>query len=206
MRIVRVETLLSRGPYPKSRHWKRTRKTIHEAASRCCWPPGSGSFTIYSESGKNRGERNGVLPIKREFVEHLRDKGWAIEGKAKSAMGRCVRHFDAVIAGPDGPIVVEWKTGNISSSHLSMNKMSLLLSSGLIAAGTMVVPSRELYKHLADRAGSIPELEPYFPIWNSIPCENGLLEILVIEHDRTSYDVPKIPRLISGRARGWPST
>jgi hypothetical protein len=25
---------------------------------------------------------------------------------------------------------------------------------------------------------------------------------VVIEHDRTSYDVPKIPKLTSGRARG----
>lgn len=202
MRIVRVETLLSRGRYAKSRHWKRTRKTIHEAVSRCCWPPGSRSFTIYPESGKKRGEGNGVLPIKREFVQHLREKGWAIEGKAKNALGQHVGDFDAVVAGPDGPIVVEWETGNISSSHRSMNKMLMLLSSGLVAAGTLVIPSRELYKYLTDRVGNVQELEPYFPLWKTIPCENGLLEIVVIEHDRTSYDVPKIPKLTSGRAKG----
>lgn len=202
MRIVRVETLLSCGRYPKSRHWRRTRKTIYEAVSRCCWPPGSESFTIYPESGKRRGEGNGVLPIKREFVQHLREKGWAIEGKAKNALGQHVGDFDAVIAGPDGPVVVEWETGNISSSHRSMNKMLMLLSSGLVAAGTLVVPSRELYKYLTDRVGNVQELEPYFQLWKSIPCENGLLEIVVIEHDGTSYDVPKIPKLTSGGARG----
>jgi hypothetical protein len=193
---------LSCGRYPKSRHRKRTRKTIHEAVSRCCWPPGSGSFTVYPESEKKRGEGNGVLPIKREFVQHLREKGWAIEGKAKNALGQHVGDFDAVLAGLNGPVVVEWETGNISSSHRSMNKMLMLLSSELVAAGTLVVPSRELYKYLTDRVGNVQELEPYFQLWKPIPCENGLLEIVVIEHDSASYDVPKIPKLTSGRASG----
>jgi len=83
-----------------------------------------------------------------------------------------------------------------------MNKMLMLLSSELVAAGTLVVPSRELYKYLTDRVGNVQELEPYFQLWKPIPCENGLLEIVVIEHDSASYDVPKIPKLTSGRASG----
>ncbi|MGD0013444.1 MAG: hypothetical protein ABSD56_03315 [Bryobacteraceae bacterium] len=202
MRIVRTETLISRGHYARSAHWRHTRKTIRDAAKSCCWPPGSGSFTIYPESGKKRGKGNGVLPIKREFIGSLKDRGWVIEGRAKNALGQQLGDFDAVIMGPEGPVVAEWETGNISSSHRSLNKMTMLLSSGLIAAGTLVVPSRELYKYLTDRVGNIQELEPYFVLWRSAACDNGVLEVVVIEHDTTSYDVPRIPKLTSGRAKG----
>jgi hypothetical protein len=141
-------------------------------------------------------------PQSREFVEHRREKGWSTQGKAKNALGQHLGDCDAVIAGPAGPIVVEWETGNISSSHRSMNKMSMLLSSGMIAAGTLVVPSRELYRYLMDRVGNVQELEPCFLLWKSVPCAKGLLEIVVIEHDSTSYDVPGIPKLTSGRSKG----
>lgn len=192
MRIVQVESLLSRGPYPHSRHWRGTRQTIHDAITRCCWPPGSGSFTIHADSGKNRGARNRVLPIKAQFLEYLREAGWAVDGTAKNALGRSVGRFDAVLAGPAGPVVVEWKTGSITYTHRSLNKMSLFLGSGRIAAGTLIVPSRELNKFLADRAGTIQDLKPYFVLWKSSPCQNGLLELVVVEHDGTSCDVPRI--------------
>lgn len=185
IRIVHVETLLSSGSYPKSLHWKRTRAAVHEALSRCCWQPGCESLAIHAASGKNVGERNRAVPLKRQFLDQLSRAGWAVEGRAKNALGRPIGRFDAVIAGPDSPIVSEWKTCSISTSHHSVNRMSLLLGCGLIAAGTLVVPSRELHKHLGDRAGSFADLEPYFLIWKSFRCENGVLELVVIEHDST---------------------
>ena len=151
MRIAKVETLISCGTYARSMHWRKTRKVIHDAVKMCCWPPGSGSFTIYPESGKKRGEGNGVGPIRDGFVSELKDQDWVIEGKAKNALGQGLGDFDAVLGGPEGPIVVEWETGNISSSHRSMNKMAMLLTDGIIAAGTLVVPSRRLYVYLTDR-------------------------------------------------------
>ena len=73
MKIVKVYTLKSRGsPDAASEHWKTTRKQIHEAIRGCEWPVGSGSFTIYPESGKERGKGNGVKPIRDKvcsFVE-----------------------------------------------------------------------------------------------------------------------------------------
>ena len=81
-----------------------------------------------------------------------------------------------------------------------MNKLTMLVSTGLIAAGILVVPSRALYAYLTDRIGNIKELEPYFGLWKSVPCESGALEIVVIEHDATSEDVPKIPKRTDGRA------
>lgn len=143
----------------------------------CEWPPGSGSFTIYPESGRKRGEGNGVKPIRDRFVADLKSRGWEIEGPAKNALGEGLGDFDAVIAGPQGAVVVQWETGNISSSHRSMNKLTMLLTDGVIAAGTLVVPSRALYVYPTDRIGNIKELEPYFRLWQSVPCRKGVLEI-----------------------------
>ena len=201
MKIVAVHRLISSGPYAQSRHWRATRSRMHAAVRSCEWPPGSGSFTIYPQSGKRRGEGNGVKPIRDRFVENLKAYGWQIEGPAKNAMGAGLGDFDAVLAGPAGPVVVEWETGNISSSHRSINKLAMLLMDGGIAAGSLVVPSRALYMFLTDRIGNIQEIEPYFRLWRSIPCRKGVLEIVVIEHDATSQNVPRIPKGTDGRAR-----
>ena len=83
-----------------------------------------------------------------------------------------------------------------------MNKLTMLVSNGIIAAGTLVVPSRKLYGYLTDRIGNYKELEPYLKLWKSVPCKAGILEIIVIEQDAESYDVPKIPKGTAGRAKG----
>jgi hypothetical protein len=202
VKIVDVVTLKSCGPYAPSGHWKRTRNQIHKAVRSCEWPVGSGSFTINPEPGKRRGMGNGVIPIRNEFVRILKANGWSIEGEAKNALDQRLGDFDAVLPGPEKPIVVEWETGNISSSHRSMNKLTMLLSTGVISAGVMVVPSRKLYVFLTDRIGNIKELEPYFGLWRSVPCESGVLEIVVIEQDAESASVPKIPKITAGRALG----
>jgi hypothetical protein len=200
MKIVRVYTLKSRGAFAASEHWKNTREQIHDAVRKCEWPEGSGSFTIFPESGKGRGEGNGVKPIRDRFVRSLKADGWTIEGKAKNALDERLGDFDAVLPGPVKPIVVEWETGNVSSSHRSMNKLTLLLKTGIISAGVLVVPSRKLYVYLTDRIGNIQEIKPYFALWRSVPCREGVLEIVVIEQDSISNDVPRIPKGTDGRA------
>jgi hypothetical protein len=107
-----------------------------------------------------------------------------------------------VLETESGPVALEWETGNISSSHRSMNKMVMNLSSGLIAAGILVVPSKRFAKYLTDRIGNIDELERYFGFWKSVPCKIGILEIAVIEHDAESLDVPRIPKGTDGRSKG----
>jgi hypothetical protein len=202
MKIVHIETVISCGPYAKSKHWKDTRRSLHASVKKCAWPPGSGTFTIHPQSGKKRGEGNGVGPIKLEFIKELRERGWTIEGAAKNNLGQELGDFDAVLLGPEGPVVAEWETGNISSSHRSMNKLTMLVSDGVIAAGTLVVPSRKLYVYLTDRIGNYKELAPYLKLWKSVPCKSGVLEIVVIEQDAESFDVPKIPKMTAGRAKG----
>ncbi len=199
MRIVREETLLSCGKYANSREWKRTRKSLYRAIREVEWPPGSGSFTIYPESGKGRGKGNGVVPIKNGLMEELVRRGWTREVRLDvKGMGK----LDAGLSTDYGLVALEWETGNISSSHRALNKMAVGLMNGVLTCGILVVPSRNLYKYLTDRIGNIGELEPYLDLWRSIRCKQGILEIVVIEHDGTSLDVPRIPKMTAGRALG----
>jgi len=83
-----------------------------------------------------------------------------------------------------------------------MNKLTMLVADRIIAAGTLIVPSRKLYVYLTDRIGNYKELEPYLRLWKSVPCKKGILEVVVIEHDAESVDVPRIPKGTDGRAKG----
>jgi Restriction endonuclease BamHI len=201
VKIVREESLISCGSFAASAEWNAVRTKLHEAIKAVEWPPGSGSFTIYPQSGKKRGEGNGVTPIKAGLMLDLQKQGWGIEGPAEQGGTSNPGDYDAMLQTKFGPVVVEWETGNISSSHRSLNKMALGIMRGKIAAGILIVPSRELYKYLTDRVGNMRELEPYLDLWKAIPCEHGgVLEIVAIEHDATSMDVPRIKKGTDGRA------
>ncbi len=202
MKIVREETLISCGKYAASSEWKKTRESLYKTIREVDWPPGSGKFMIYPEFGKRRGEGNGVKPIKLGLMGELKEQGWKLEEPLDIAILKKPGKLDAVLYTDYGAVALEWETGNISSSHRALNKMALGLLKGVLACGVLVVPSRELYKYLTDRIGNMAELEPYFDLWSSIPCEQGVLEIVAIEHDATSTDVPRIPKGTSGRALG----
>ena len=200
MKIVRVHTLISAGEFSTSNDWKRLREKLHRAIKRVDWPPGSGSFTIYPESGKKRGQGNGVKPIKEGLMKVLQAQGWKLEHGVDIATVFTPGDLDAVLYTKHGPVAIEWETGNISSSHRALNKMALGLLKQKLACGILVVPSRNLYRYLTDRIGNITELEPYFDLWRCFPCANGVLEIVVIEHDAESKRVRRIPKGTSGRA------
>ena len=200
MKIVREETLICRGDYATSDDWRLTRSTLYQAIRNVDWPRGSGTFTIYPEEGKQRGKGNGVTPIKLGLMEELQSQGWKLEVPLDIAIVHRPGKLDAVLSTSHGPVALEWETGNISSSHRALNKMALGLMKGVLAGGILVVPSRPLYRFLTDRIGNFDELAPYLDLWRSIPCESGVLELVVIEHDATSTDVPRIPKGTSGRA------
>lgn len=202
MKIVREETLISKGSFARSRKWRSTRRSLYRAIKKVDWPPGSGSFKIYPESGKKRGRGNGVTPIKNGLMKKLRNEGWKLEEPLDIAILHKPGKLDAVLYTRYGPIALEWETGNISSSHRALNKMALGLQKGVLACGILVVPSRELYKYLTDRIGNIAELEPYLDLWRSVHCKSGVLEIVVVEHDAISKKVRRIPKSTAGRALG----
>ncbi len=200
MKIVGVEVLQNRGKYAASSEWRTTRKMLQNAVRRVAWPPGSKGFTIFPESGKKSGQGNGVKPIKNELMKELEAKGWKLEEHLKVATVKRPGKLDAVLYTSYGPLALEWETGNISSSHRALNKMALGLLNGLLAGGILIVPSRKLYKYLTDRVGNISELEPYLDLWRSIPSKEGVLEVIVVEHDAESTKVPRIPKGTDGRA------
>jgi hypothetical protein len=201
VKIVRIETPISAGKFAASAEWKAIRADLHEKILRVGWPPGSHTFTIYPESGRSRGMGNGVTPIKNELMTELVLHKWKREQPLEIAVAKRPGDIDAIFETPKGKLVaLEWETGNISSSHRALNKMSLGLLKRVLAAGTLVVPSRRLYRYLTDRVGNFDELEPYLDLWKSIPCKEGVLEIVVVEHDAESTKVPRIPKGTDGRA------
>jgi hypothetical protein len=200
VKIVHEETLISAGEYATSAEWLATRSSLHKAIREVDWPPGSGTFLIYPESGKKRRAGNGVKPIKDGLMLELASQGWKLEQRLAIASVNRPGKLDAVLYTSYGPVAFEWETGNISSSHRALNKMSLGLIKGLLAAGILVIPSASLARYLTDRVGNYPELIPYLDLWKAIPCKAGVLEIVVIEHDGTSTDVARIPKGTSGRA------
>jgi len=196
MKIVQTERVLDVGGFAKTGQWKTIEKQIHKAIKAIQWPPDSGSFTLYDESGKKRGQGNGVKPIKDACVLHLVDIGWTAEKILLKRIGG----FDVALPVGQKFFVLEWETGNISSSHRAINKMCLGLLNETLIGGVLVVPTRTMYKYLTDRVGNFAELEPYFPFWGRCPVKEGLLAVIAIEHDGVSRNVPRIPKGTDGRA------
>ena len=97
-------------------------------------------------------------------------------------------------------MVVEWETGNVSSSHRAINKMALGLVTKKCVAGVLVIPNMKLARYLIDRIGNIEEIRPYFPLWANLSVEEGVLELVVIEQDSESTNSPRIPKGKDGRA------
>lgn len=131
---------------------------------------------------------------------HLKSLGWALETPVDIATLKKPGPMDATYPVGNRLFCVEWETGNISSSHRAINKMALGILKKVLIGGALILPTRAMYKYLTDRVGNFPELEPYFPLWHAIKVEEGLLEVIAIEHDAVSQSVPRIPKGTDGRA------
>lgn len=109
------------------------------------------------------------------------------------------RHLDAFDL---PPFIAEWETGNISSSHRALNKMTMALQEGRIAGGVLVLPSRALYRFLTDRVGNYQEIAAYFDFYRRLAAtvQQGFLAVIEIEHDEVDENVPLIEKGTDGRA------
>jgi hypothetical protein len=201
IKIEQVHTLID------IRRYSSTDAALREATSAVAairWPKGGRDFAIFPESGKARSEGNGVVPIREAFVVALSTDGWKIEMPFPLQGIKGGARFGAMDAaksfGSDPPFVVEWETGNISSSHRSMNKLALGLIEGAISGGVLIVPTRALAQYLTDRIGNVRELEPYFPLWKAARVRRGYLAVIAVEYDRTSQRVSRIAKGTFGRA------
>ena len=224
MKISHTYTLLDEGDFSSTTTWSEAREDVLNSVRNVYWPPGNDEFLVYPEENGN-----GVNPITEQFEANLDNRpDWESTGRkwlsglleergildeALEKMGQYYDDpldfisspwFDAMkeveIDGEPGLIVAEWETGNISSSHRSLNRIVLGLVSGIIHGGLIVLPNRDLYYYLTDRIGNYRELEPYFVIWESLAheVENGIVEVVVVEHDGISDSAPPIGKLTDG--------
>ena len=202
MKLLEYHDILNPGLFQSSSILQQAWSEVEHAIALTDWPHGSGEFTIYPESGKKRGQGNGVKPIKLPCMRELEKSGWETESLPdikSSVLG--TGDLDALKLTTEGHIAFEWETGNISSSHRALNKLFLAMQETNIVGSFLVVPSNNLKQYLTDRIGNIGELKPYFPLWKNLQGIKGALRIIVVEHDKTSFNVPKIPKGTDGRAK-----
>ncbi len=177
---------------------------IRVAVAEVVWPPGANTFTIFPQSGKKSGEGNGVVPIRTSFILALERQGWHKEVLFPIETDPDGAKFGSMDAaksfGDEPPFLVEWETGNISSSHRALNKMALGLIAGVVSGAVLVVPTRALARYLTDRIGNLRELMPYLNLWRSLQVRRGYFGIIAVEYDATSTDVPRITKGTDGRA------
>lgn len=195
MKINRTEFLIDDKTIRKSLGYKKIEKEITSAISKVRWPKKSESFTIYPEK-----KANGVVPIKDACMISLENDNWELEERLDIATNVRPGPIDAYKEENDLKVAVEWETGNISSSHRAVNKMSVGLLEDKLDVGILILPSRELYQYLTDRVGNYRELEPYFLMWKSLDLSKKVLAIIEVEHDGTSKSVPRISKGTDGRA------
>jgi len=200
MNIAQIERIIDAGTFSQTEDWKTIEEQIFQAIQSIEWPPGSGSFTLFDESGKKRGQGSGVKPIKQACMQKLKSFGWQLETPVDIATVKRPGPMDATYKVKDRLFCVEWETGNISSSHRSVNKMALGIMKKTLIGGALILPTRAMYRYLTDRVGNFPELSPYFPLWKSLDVEEGLLLVIAIEHDAVSNKVSRIKKGTDGRA------
>ena len=244
MKFVRTVVVFDRGALIDSEHWAQMHTTYVRAIERVVHPAGNDRFAIRRKILKpqalgkktDQWQRNGVKPIKDQFLKHLTDLGWrkeqpvGLESKSEQILAaqerarialkeypskrdfslddesweeifhQKVGDFDFYTELPGKMrCVVEWETGNVSSTHRSMNKLCLVMLAGLIDIGVVILPSRLLYTHLTDRIGNWMEVSPYLPLWHRIgdAVPRGLLAVTVVEHDELTDD-PSVPFIGQG--------
>lgn len=226
MRWLRTLLLWDRNSLSSREGWTQLHDSFVRSIQAVHYPEGSGGLTLKRKVRLpgSQWSRNGVVFLKQCFLRHLVEvEGWqreagltlagvnvATEVSLYPSMERYTEPvtsnfgpFDFMTIAADGTrVAIEWETGNISSSHRSMNKLALAIKMGVVDAGVMIVPSRLLYEHLTDRVGNITELSGYLAMWKGIgeSVAHGLLAVAVVEHDALTDDGEYLPVGMDGRA------
>lgn len=221
MKWLRTLILFNEGNVLSSSDWQTVHESYVRSIASIDHPRGSGSLKLRRKEklpGKDKWRRNGVGYLRNSFLEHMKGaEGWQTEGGVNLGRDRVqppiklypslepyrepitsdFGGFDFVTTASGGNrVAIEWETGNISSSHRSMNKLAIALGNGIVQAGVLIVPSRDLYDHLTDRIGNIGELSGYLSMWEGLKSTvtRGLFAVTVVEHDTLTSD-PGFPHL-----------
>lgn len=196
MKIEIEKLFLSKGNYTDEIIYTKILEEIRTAISKAVWPIGSSSFTINPQKNGN-----GVKKIKDGFIKHLKRKSWKTEERFALVDGLKAGPLDGYIDTEIGAFAIEWETGNISSSHRALNKLALAIINKQIVGGFIVLPTSELYKYLTDRVGNYDELAPYFPLYQNLNIEKGILGVFGVTFDNLSKDVELIPKGSDGMSK-----
>lgn len=228
MKWLRTLVLFDKGDIVSGSDWETLHAAYVRAIERIEHPTGTGKLKLRKkvlDKTSGQWDRNGVVPLKTQFLRSMvDDENWRPEGNFKigtPTKSSTIRlypglnphdeeitsefgAFDFITSTPAGMhAAIEWETGNISSSHRSMNKLAIALAAGQIQVGVLIVPSQNLYQHLTDRIGNIGELSPYLKMWSGLSStvDRGLLAITVVEHDELTDDetLPYLKRGNDGR-------
>jgi hypothetical protein len=228
MKWLRTLVIFDKGKVVISADWRKIHESYVRSIQSIDFPEGSGKLKLRRKTKRPDGQwdRNGVVYLKNRFIKHMITvEGWRREfgfklGKNKTPpviqlypsrkpytepITSKFGNFDFVTTSGITHVAIEWETGNISSSHRSMNKLGLALTTATVQIGVLIVPSRELYANLTDRIGNIGELSGYLSVWKDLETriDRGLLAISVVEHDELTDD-PRFPyfrAIEAGRAR-----
>ena len=215
MKWCRTLLLVNSGELARSDDWKVLHESYVRAIQSLDFPEGSGTLTLrkrWKNPDSGKYARNGVSYLKNRFLQQMTGiEGWKAEGQTGiQRLGREANltmypefqshseqvaskfgDFDFLTKTSSGfRAAIEWETGNISSSHRSLNKLVIALSESAIDAGVLILPTRELYEHLTDRVGNIREISPYLSFWQNA-CDQEtpkILAITVVEHDFLTDD------------------
>lgn len=214
MKRLRTLVLFDKGGVISSTDWHSLHASYERAIASIDHPEGCGTLTLRKKERlpNSQWQRNGVGYLRMRFLEFMRDsEKWKTESVVDLSRDReqppillypsledyrepitsDFGGFDFMATAAHGTrVAIEWETGNISSSHRSMNKLAIALSSGIIEVGVLILPSRALYEHLTDRVGNIGELSGYLSMWEGLKAQvpRGLLAITVVEHDALTTD------------------
>lgn len=228
MKWLRTLIVFDKGDVVSSADWRSIHDSYVRSIQSIDFPEGTGSLTLRRKQRRpdKQWNRNGVVYLRKRFLQHMTTvEHWRAEvgfDLGKNRRGTKVRlypslesyeepitsefgGFDLLTTTPAGiHVAIEWETGNISSSHRSMNKLAIALSTGKVDAGVLIVPSRDLYEHLTDRIGNIGELSGYLSMWKDLEfsVKRGLLAVSVVEHDSLTHDetVSYLPAGNDGRS------
>ena len=228
MKVLGTTIVFDRGELMHSEEWARIYGTYEDAIKGMVNPPGNDKFVLRRKARvgkKGQWLRNGVGPIKRQFMDAVEARGWILEKPldlsdllktaaatedpfigypSKQRIPEELRHevgaLDCYFGCNGWRAVIEWETGNVSSSHRSMNKLCLALMARQAEVCVLIVPSRAMYEHLTDRIGNWMELNPYLGFWKMAGAnvKTGLLAVSVVEQDALTDD-PVVPYIKAGK-------
>lgn len=230
MKWLKTMLLFNCGEVAQTADWKRVHESLVRAITGIDFPRGSGTLTLRRKTRiekSSQWRRNGVGYLRTRFLQGMVEvEGWQQEAQVgiehlqlqpelllypgfsphKENITSGFGDFDFMTETPSGlHIAIEWETGNISSSHRSVNKLTIALAAGRIQAGVLILPSRALYEHLTDRIGNIGELSPYLTMWSQLSpmVKKGVLAITVVEQDALTDDkiFPYLTTGNDGRAK-----